>query len=243
MLSFSIGQAKCLVTSLLLLFVLAACSDSQPAAESNDQNDPTLTETELRPSEEIGELVLKPFANQEFNFSTEIPEEWTEATNQLEEGLPVINFVPQSKAAGAEFPISMQTTTSLSHIDVHPKGHKAGYPIGKSHRLAIYEGTVPASSMWDHERSRVYVLGNGEVWAYLLYPKATPAGWEKEGFIFAQIAIENFSSECFDDITNQRKDMEACKPLEGDEVLYYGRVNEEDERYIKHALQSLEMRT
>lgn len=229
--------------SALFLFLLASCTDSKDQVTDNMEADPALTGPELTPAEELGELVFKPFANQEFNFSTEIPEKWVEATNQLEEGLPVINFVPQNKAASTELPISMQTTTSLSHIDVHPKGHKSGYPIGKSHRLAIYEGTVPASGMWDHERSRVYVLGNGEVWAYLLYPKSKPIGWAEEGFIFAQIAIENFSSECFDDITNQRKSMDTCKPLEGDEVLYYGRVNAEEQQYVKHALQSLELST
>lgn len=229
--------------STLFLFFLASCTDSQDQVADNMEGAPALTEVDPSAAEELGELVFKPFSNQEYNFSTEIPEEWVEATNQLEAGLPVINFVPQSKAGSTELPISMQTTTSLSHIDVHPKGHKSGYPIGKNHRLAIYEGTVPASSMWDHERSRVYVLGNGEVWAYLLYPKSTPAGWEEEGFIFAQIAIENFSSECFDDITNQRKSMDSCKPLEGDEVLYYGRVNAEEQQYVKHALQSLELRT
>ncbi|PHN02803.1 hypothetical protein [Flavilitoribacter nigricans] len=243
MLNFSINRFNKLVFSCLFALILTACTDSQNTVDENTGADPTLSETEITASEEVGDLDFRTFANQEYSFSTEIPEAWTESTNQLGEGLPVINFVPQSKAAETDLPISMQTATSLSHIDVHPKGHDSGYPIGKNHRLALYEGTVPASSIWDHERSRVYVLGNGEVWAYLLYPKSTPTGWEEDGFIFAQIAIENFSSECFDDITNQSKSMEKCKPLEGDEVLYYGRVNAEDQAYVKHALQSLELRS
>lgn len=243
MLSFSIGQGKVLAIITLMLFGLTACSDTQGSAEQVTATDPAGTESEITPPEAVGDLAYQAFANQEFNFSTEIPEGWVQAVNQIGNDLPVINFVPEGKAAASDLPISMQTTTSLTHIDVHPKGHEAGYPIGKNHRLELYEGTVPASAMWDHERSRVYVLGNGEVWAYLLYPKSAPAAWTKEGFIFAQIAIENFSSQCFDDITNQPKDMEACKPLEGDEVLYYGRVNAEDQYNVVHALQSLELRS
>lgn len=242
MLYLSINQVKSLVMSALFLFSLTACSDFSERSETAAPADPEVSETEMASAEGIGELTLKPFANQEYHFSTEIPEGWVEATNQLEDGMPVINFIPESKVSATKLPVSMQTTTELSHIDIHPKGHKSGFPIGKSYRLAIYEGKVPASNMWDHDRSRVYVLGNGEEWAYLLYPKKTPAGWEEEGFIFAQIAIENFSSTCFDGITNQTKDMEACKPLEGDEVLYYGRLNAEEQQYVKHALQAFEVR-
>ena len=232
-----------LVISCLLILFTSACTDSQNTVAENAANDQALTETDLAPAESLGDLAFKPFANQDYSFSTEIPEAWTEVTNHLKEGQPVINFVSQNKAATVDLPISMQTTTSLSHIDVHPKGHDSGYPIGRNHRLFVYEGSVPASEMWDDQRSRVYVLGNGEVWAYLLYPKSTPVGWEKEGFIFAQIAIENFSSECFDDITNQRKSMESCKPLEGDEVLYYGRLNAEDQQYVLHTIKSLELKS
>lgn len=242
MLNISIDQIKYLITSCLFVTLLAACSDFEKTPDASQATAPVATQAETAKAGEVGELAYKPFTDQQYNFSTEIPEEWVEASNQIAEGLPVINFVSQEQAGSTQLPISMQTASSLSHIDVHPKGHDSGFPIGKSHRLKVYEGEVPAHNMWDRDRSRVYVLGNGEVWAYLLYPKSAPRGWDKDGFIFAQIAIDNFSSECFDDITNQRKNMDACKPLEGDEVLYYGRVNAEDQQYIIHALQSLELK-
>lgn len=224
---------------LALLLSISACADSS----SDSEEASGISATELRPAEEIGELIFKPFVSQSYSLSTEIPEDWTQSLNELEGGLPVINFVPKTKIKPGDLPISMQTTTSLSHIDIHPQGHGSGYPIGRNHRLVLFEGSVPSSGLWDHERSRVYVLGNGEVWAYLLYPKSAPQGWTEDGFVFAQIAIENFSSDCFDDITNQRKDMDKCKPLEGDEVLYYGRLNVEDQRYVLHALEALELRS
>lgn len=238
MLVFLIDHIKYLIISFLFFVSFNACTNDQDPVESNAAE----AASDLTSSEEVGELSFQPFVNETYRFSTEIPEDWKPFVDQIGEGLPVINFIPKNKTAAIDLPVSMQTTTSLSHIDVHPKGHDSGYPIGRNHRLVLFEGSVPASSKWDRERSRVYVLGNGEVWAYVLYPKSPPAGWAEEGFIFAQIAIDNFSSDCFDDITNLRKEMDQCKPLEGDEVLYYGRVDPTDQQYILHVLESLELK-
>jgi hypothetical protein len=140
----------------------------------------------------------------------------------------------------ADLPISVQAQPNIDHIDVYPKGLSSQFPYGENLRLRKYEGDVPAAELWDENESRVFLLGNGEAWAYWLYPKDRPDGWEKDGFIFAQIAIDNFSSECYDQITGDLKEMQICKPIEGDQLQYYGRINPESMAYVSNALSALD---
>lgn len=233
-------QLKHLVFSLLLCigFFISCTAEQNPASagQSSEARSETEEKTALMP------LEMQDYSNPSYHVKTEIPEAWTHVSNEIGSGLPVINLLPTTAVSEAELPLVMQTAIGLTHIDIFPQGHDSGYPIGKNQRLAIYEGSVPGGNSWDKERSRVYLLGNGEIWAYVLYPDSPPTGWNKEGFVFAQIAIDNFSSECFDDLTGYRKDMQQCQPLEGDEVVYYGRLSPEGNSAVHYALREMDLK-
>ena len=226
----------------LAILAFAACTDNQGAAVDGQLNGGQQAAPADQPSPDaLAALNLQPFANTDFSIKTQIPERWQHAANKLSGGQPVLNLFPKKGLQGEQLPLVMQTDIGLSHLDVFPQGHDTGFPIGKNQRLAYYEGRIPSHDAWDKERSKVYLLGNGEIWGYVLYPKDPPAGWDEKGFIFAQIAIENFSSGCKDGITGYKKDMDKCKPLEGDELVYYGRVKADDQAAVQHALAELEM--
>lgn len=236
MYSFSNFQVKSLWMGFLgITLFLTACSDSSnPAADET-----AALETDTEQMAAIGELVLKNASNEVYHFSTEIPERWTETTNTTEDGSVIINMYPGAKIASADLPIAIQTAPTIDHIDIYPKGLSSKFPYGENLRLRKFNGKVPAASMWDQNKSRVFLLGNGEVWAYWLYPEDRPSGWDKDGFIFAQVAIDNFTSDCYDAITGDYKEMQICKPIKGDRLEYYGRVNPESQAYVKHALAEL----
>lgn len=224
-----------LIGFLSLALFLTACSDSSnPGAEET-----AALETDTEQLEAIGELVFKNTSNDVYRFSTEIPENWSEATNTTEDGSVIINLYPKDQVASSDLPIAIQTQPTIAHIDMYPKGLSSKFPYGENLRLRKFTGKVPAASMWDQNRSRVFLLGNGEIWAYWLYPEDRPEGWEKDGFIFAQVAIDNFTSDCYDAITGDYKEMQLCKPIKGDRLEYYGRANPKSWAYVQHALAGL----
>jgi len=204
-------------------------------------NDGTAIKTKVNElTETVGKLSFNAVSDEDHQFSTEIPEKWAKAVNE-KDGDIIINFYPKKEAKLAKIPRAMQIKASLTHIDIFPTGYLTGRPIGENHRLSVYEGTVPNHNLWNQKKSRVFLLGNGDVWAYQLYPKSAPLSWKKEGFIFAQIGIDNLSSDCYDSISGFKKDSEDCKPLEGDRVKYYGVLNPENQLAVLHALESFKL--
>ncbi|MCB0630836.1 MAG: hypothetical protein KDD15_13915, partial [Lewinella sp.] len=207
---FSNYQVKSLLIGFLgTLFLLSSCSDSSnPGVE-----EAAALAAETEQMDVVGELALKNTSNDVYRYSTEIPEDWTETTHIADDGSVIINMYQEDKIASVDLPITIQSQPAIDHIDLYPKGLNTKFPYGENLRLSKYNGKVPVAGLWDEDKSRVFLLGNGEVWAYLLYPEDRPNGWEKDGFIFAQIAIDNFSSESYDEITADLKELQIWKPI------------------------------
>ncbi len=92
---------------------------------------------------------------------------------------------------------------------------------------------------WDNENSFVFLLEDGSPWGYLIQPALPPTGWNEEGYVFAQVAVNDFSASCFDRETGEPKNMEYCDPLMGDRVERRGRLEQSAQAVILDMLRSL----
>lgn len=223
---------------LFLLLVQVACANQQDGRTS-DPADPDLPEVpEEQPDRDRGTEYVQ-YSNGDYGMSLEMPASWVESTHNISSNIVVQNFYPPEAVQPRELPITIHAPATLTHIDVFPKGYGTELPNSDSKTLTDYSGTIPSSLNWNRQESAVMLLDDGTPWAYFLKPADPPRGWSNEGFIFAQMAINNFSTKCFDQKTGKEKPVEGCDPMGGDEMRYYGSVDPQSKQQISHILESL----
>ncbi|MDQ3536708.1 MAG: Gmad2 immunoglobulin-like domain-containing protein, partial [Bacteroidota bacterium] len=66
-----------------------------------------------------------------------------------------------------------------------------------------------------------------------------PPGWNKEGFIYAQLAVDGFYSTCIDPQTGTEKLIQDCDPSAGDIARKYGNLNPGSRRAILNISSSI----
>lgn len=219
--------------------LLCACSegkkdDSEQRTGKTDK--PKQKEVHKEANHSIEKLNFTSYQNQDFNFQLQFPENWRKH-EQKKASKPIINLYSQ-KVKAPDLPVTVHAPANFSFIAIVPKGYGTELPSGRSKTAQNYNGNIPVSISIDKKESMVFLLENGNAWAYFLIPENPPQNWNQYGFIFAQLAVDNLQMVCLDKASGEEISMQDCNPLSGDSIKRYGNVASESKKEIRKALNS-----
>lgn len=173
----------------------------------------------------------------QFNFSLEYPQGWK--VHEGQKGIPLISIYNPEDVKQEDLPLTVHADASLSYVSFFPEGWGTELPSGRQQNLKESTKTNPAFFKIDVNRSKVFMLEEGEIWAYLLYPLSPPAGWSGNGFVFAQAGADSVNIRCFDRKSGRSRSMEDCNPLMGDSVTRTGKLSDTEKKQVEDILNSV----
>lgn len=137
-------------------------------------------------------------------------------------------------------PFAYHEKPDLSYIAVLPKGFGTEMPAGKKQQISEWTGDLPTEFAVSEKKSTVFLLENGEAWAYLLTPASPTKNWNQYGNIFVRFAIKDFESKCFTE-NNTEKPIEKCNIMGGtDRIALYGTVDPSSKNELITILQNIQ---
>lgn len=180
------------------------------------------------------------YTNKKNNFSLKHPADWGVTETVFAGRQPGINLFPKNRGIEKKTPLNVHADASVTYISVWPKGYGTELPSGASKKFNEVEQVPELSFAANKKESIVFYLKNGEPWAYFIVPERAPDNW-KNGFVFAQVGIDNFSTTCYDKDTGKEKPGTKCDPMMGDRVVRSGNLKENDKRVIDKMLASFKL--
>ncbi len=224
---------------VLFLLLIYSC-------RSANQNGGDAEKDKTGPADERKEQSFKAksvkYASGNFNYSLYLPEDW-EAEEYREEGpFPVINFFPSAQKGELDLPLTVHANATVSYIGIYPKGYGIELPMGDNRRYGG-EYSLPLNFSADREESKVFLLENGEAWGYFIVPSSPPENWEDHGFLFLQIAVNDFEARCYDKETGEELNMQECDPMMGDTIKRFGNVRGSDRKMLEQMAESISLGT
>ena len=227
---------KLILLSIAALLVVWRCSKPDNA---NETNIPTTKYASANNASllDISEVSWNTFSSKDFHFDMPYPEGWKVAEFKTTQGAPVINVYNTAYERVSTPPFDIVEHPEISFMSIHPQGNHKPDPLGTKLSLQEWTNSLASDFKIDEAASMVYTLNDGQVWAYLLKPENPPVGWNKDGFIFLHLGVDNFTARCFD-AEGRPKPLAECSLASGDKLSRYGKVREDDAKIFKHALQS-----
>ncbi len=225
-------------TILMLALSFLACGSDTDSGNGQAEQPPE--DTTRQPQQPPAEQVQwRDYSNNNYHFEARWPEAWRITATSPGEPLVAVNLYSPEQENQIELPLNIHTRAGLTHLSAYPKGWGTSLPGGKQLTLKEYGQDTPASFALDAENSYAFLLENGQAWGYLLHPAQPPAGWADEGYLFAQIAVEDFKAQCYDEQTGEPLPMDECDPMTGDSIVRRGQLQQPDARIIRTALAEL----
>ena len=217
-----------LLSLILLSILFFSCRNSSGTGERE--------ETEVNPEPDTT-VNTETYTSQKWHFSAEIPEGFEVFEGRLPGESPVINFYdPEIEG---EPPFALHNDAQDAYIAVLPEGYGVDGPGGPRKSFKDWDGYLPLQFEVDQNKSYVYLLENGEPWALSLGFYAPPKDWNQYGSIYVFYEVNNFKAECFSSDTGEEITMEACNPLQGDAMKFYGEVSAEKRAALNSILESM----
>lgn len=148
------------------------------------------------------------------------PPDWKVVQRARGSRLSIITAHPMG--AALDGPVAVHGPASATFLSILPQGFGTEAPMGASRPLSELEEVPRTGFALDQRSSSALLLESGEVWGLLLYPKRPPPGWDDHAFVFAQFGVEDARVECVN-AAGQPRPSETCDPLDGDQVLRFGK--------------------
>jgi hypothetical protein len=224
---------------LVLFFLLVSCGDRNRQQKTKKTEHTDSLQNGKAAKQENNED-LKQFTSAEFNFELKYPKSWDVVTHTSGTQFPIINLVDKESKKELELPVSLHLKASISIISIFPNGYGTDLPACKSYTLNENGVDLNLNFEVNKAASYIFTLENGGVWGYILQPEPMPAKWEN-GFIFAQIATNDFSATCYNE-NGEKISMQACDPMTGDRITRSGKLNKDAKNTIAKILQSLKFK-
>ncbi len=224
---------KYYIISLLSFLLITGCSSNNDAPEPG-QEIPEGNET-IAPDEI--ENKWPEYKSTMYHFRLPHPQQWSVMEFNFGENIPVINVFPETDRNMVQLPLTVHAIAGVSYIGIYPEGYGTELPMGRDRPLQAGSDSPVNFSINDNE-SKVFLLENDAPWGYFIVPENPPANW-KNGFIFAQIAVNDFRTECIDKETGKLLDSRDCDPMLGDTVKRYGAVDEQMKEEVIKMLQNI----
>ncbi|HET8838383.1 MAG TPA: Gmad2 immunoglobulin-like domain-containing protein [Flavobacteriaceae bacterium] len=212
-----------------LMLIVFGCTDTKKKKvnESTGARDPNKETVEN-----------KNYQSARWQMETSVPPKYAILESELPGEVPVINFYDKDNEGNP--PFAYHEKPDLSYIAVFPKGFGTEMPRGKKQRISEWTANLSTEFAVDEEKSTVFLLENGQAWAYLLTPASPAKNWSQYGNIFVHFAVSDFESKCFTE-NNTEKPMEKCTVMGGtDRIALYGTVNPSSKNELTTILQSIQ---
>ena len=210
----------------LLVILTAGCKEKKQEVDASEVKN----ETNSTKSETPGNYV-----SEKWQFEARFPEGYRAGKFELPAETPVVNIYDTSNVKPP--PYAIHEDASLSYVAILPQGFGVDAPAGKQVSYKEWENEVPADFGINEESSIVYLLENGDPWAYSFRLQNPPEGWNRYGSIFLHIKVRDFEAKCFETSDGKEKIMANCDPLGGDdEIRYFGKVDPESEEDLMEIL-------
>lgn len=161
------------------------------------------------------------YESRTFGFSILVPPDWKVREGALVSGAPSIHVF--SADTPTDSPRFQDGPAGISaYMVIAPQGGETEPVYSISHDLDV--GFLEM----DTESSIDYVLADGMAWASLIRLKEMPDRWNQNAFIWMQAPVADVNAKCFR--TQIEVPMATCEPDEGDEIVYYGILDEKSRR-------------
>lgn len=220
---------------LISTFVLASCMEGKK--NSKDQEIPgSVANDTLEEPEEKGVAQIQEYTSAKWGLAFEYPGNYKVYEGQLPGKANVVNVY--QKEARQSPPFGIHEDASLAYISILPGGYGVDAPAGDQMTFLDWPKSLPLSFMINNQESIVYLLENGEPWAYSLRFHSSPGSWNEYGLIFLQLKINNFRSICSGK-DGEVMPMEACDPLTGNEIKHFGEPDPKSREELKTILSSV----
>ncbi|WP_157893283.1 Gmad2 immunoglobulin-like domain-containing protein [Salegentibacter sediminis] len=210
---------------LLVLLIFSSCKEKS-------EKEPETEKTETTPDGES----LKNYSSPDFQLRFEYPDNYKVIEDSLPGKAPVINVFRKNNPG--EPPFVIHEDFGNAYISFLPRGYGVDGPSGVQKSLEEFGNPLPLSFEIDKQKSRVYLLNNGELWGLYLRFATPPETWSEYGGIFVRYKVRDFEARCKSS-ANKEIPMEECDPLGGDEILYFGKVEEKSKQEIDGIIKSL----
>lgn len=178
----------------------------------------------------------KQYNSKDFQLVFEFPENYEVREDSLAGKAPVINVFRKNNTGTP--PFGIHEGFENAYISFLPRGFGVDGPSGIQKKMEEFSNPLPLSFGIDKQKSRVYLLNNGEVWGFYLRFATPPETWSEYGGIFVRYKVRDFEARCKTS-ENKETPMEECDPLGGDEILYFGKVEEKSKQEIGEIIKSL----
>lgn len=220
---------KISLLSIFILLVAFGCKNNTETTEvpKKLKNNDTITKTNSK---------FQKYVDSTWNFALEYPSDFKVAKGQLPGKSSVINVYP--KKYEITEPLVIHEEPELAYIAFLPKGFGVDGLSGRQISISEWKANPGLSFNINKNDSRVYLLENGEAWAYFLRFYQSPEKWSKHSGIFVHYQIENFNAICIS-ADGKSKLMQQCDPLGEDEVRIFGEIKEESKKQLDKIMSSL----
>jgi len=179
---------------------------------------------------------IQKYKSDTWNFAFEYPEDLMVSEGQLSQNSKVINVYPESMNISK--PLAIHEKPGIPYIAFLPKGYGVDAPSGRKKSIKDWSANLNLSFNVDETESQVYLLENGQPWAYFLRFHQPPKGWNKYGGIFVHYAVTNFNASCVS-ANGEIIPMEKCDPISENKVSFSGEVEGKSKKKIDMVLESL----
>lgn len=222
---------------LLLSFLLAACT---PTPDDDRETGEEQDSLETPAGHEQPGFTWELSQNDDYHFQLEAPAAWQTFQTEESDAFKIVNYYHNPQNINIDLPIAIHVDATVSHVSFYPEGYGTELPFSRQKTFDEMNAEPPVGFPVKRNESIAFMLENGETWAYLLRPASSVEKWEDNGFLFAQIAIENFETECFDEATGNPLPAEKCDPMAGDSVAYHGNIDMQAKTAVFHIMKTLE---
>ncbi|TDN87229.1 immunoglobulin-like protein involved in spore germination [Salegentibacter sp. 24] len=171
-----------------------------------------------------------------WNFAFKYPSDYTVIKGKLPGNSIVINVYP--KAADIDKPLAIHEKPERSYIAFLPKGFGVDAPSGEQKSVMDSKINFNLTFNINEQESMVYLLENGQAWAYFIRFDQPPEKWNRYGGIFVHNAIRNFNASCFSS-SGKLKPMQQCDPMGEDRIKISGEIDKTSKRKLDLVLNSL----
>lgn len=220
---------------LSAILILSACKDKNNANGAADDH-PVTVEKEI-----TGDIDQwggnRQYQDSIYHIGFRYPAGLEVYRGELMPNAPVINVYP--KGSKQSPPFGIHEDPELGYIAVLPRGFGVDAPAGRSEALKDREESPPVDLSINSAESKVFLLENGEPWAYSIRFLDNVENWNDYGSIFVRLGVNNFRATCEEQEDGEKVKMEDCDPLAGDVIKYYGEIKEQEANLILETLQSI----
>ena len=216
---------KYIIYLFLILLSFSSCKEKQGEEREAEKNK-TLDTLESH----------NQFVSEKFQLVLEYPENFEISEDSLPGKAPLINVF--RKGNKDKPPFGIHEDLENAYISFLPKGFGVDGPSSTQKSVEEFGNPLPLSFEINENKSRVYLMNNGEVWGFYIRFTTPPESWGEFGGIFISYTVRDFKARCKNS-RDEEKPMEQCDPMAGDEVLYFGEVDKKSKKEIDKILESL----